>query len=244
MGRALGIALLLNVPSVVLAGLGLQVFRSAVPPGLQAIIRSPLWPLLVVGTANIPLLGYELRITRQVFQGDDLPLPAWSDISGILRDGALLWVVITSWSVVSRSIEYISGSRYSGDNLSVLAVLGILAEATVYILIQPAAQGRLAATMSLRAGMEPASILSALAGHLWQYVRLALVLLVLFGISIVIGIALVLLVSSVAGQPLGQATWRSTIELSISLAWLVTGPYVRFVLAHLIGQIASKTSPR
>lgn len=237
--RVLGIALLLNVPIVLLTALGFQIFSPTLPSELQVIVRSPLWSLLLLSIVNVPLYGYELRITRQVIQGHDLPLPAWSDLSGILRDGVLLWVVVTSWSLLSFLVEYVTGSQDPNSSSSVLVLISSLIGAVVTLFIQPAAQGRLAATGSLRAGLEPASVFGALAGHLGKYFRLALVTVILAGIGFAIGIALVLIAAYAAGHIRGTSAWRSIVELGILLPLLMVGPYFRFVSAHLIGQIAS-----
>ncbi len=240
--RTLGIAMLLNVLPVVLMTLHFPSTSSAAPREWQAVVSSPLWSLLVVGAAGIPLSGFELRITRQVIGGTDLPLPAWSDVRGILRDGLMLWAVLAPWTLLSTIVDQITRRLDQTAAVGLAAQLASLLIVVLTSLAILAAQGRLAASASLAAGLDLIAILRTLLGNLGAYLRLALVLVVLGGIAVAVGVGAVLLVERALIPARGLSALLASVEHGIAVTALLFGAYGRMVVAHLIGQVYARTT--
>jgi hypothetical protein len=242
--QKLGVAVILNMFPAALVMVGLLSRYGAVPPMLATAANSPLWPFLT-GLVGIPLSGYVLRITRQVVAGHDLPLPDWSDITGILRDGLMLWAVITLWQLPVVILEYLSGLS-DGDPLAltlgeVLLALGGLLVTPVTLLtqmIQPAAEARLAATGSFVAGIDVVAAVRVVGANIGGYVRLWLVTVVVLLISWGPGLGLVMLGNVLGGGPLD---WPWVVAAGLVVGNVILGPYTSFVLYHLTGQVYART---
>jgi hypothetical protein len=241
----LGLAMVLNILPVTLGNLSslsrLGLF--VLPPPLAALVNSPFW-YIATGLLAVPLSGYMLRVTRQVVAGQELPLPAWSDVSGILRDGLLVWGLVSLWDLPLQILQDLSGlsSRSTGDRgPSALAQLLLVLVLIVIGVIMPAAEARLATTGSFMAGMDIGAAVRTVRSNIGGYVLLMLV--TAGGGLIVIGLAmgLVVLITILTSHPLGLS---QTVTLGILLLGLTLGAYTGFVLAHLSGQVYAQARRR
>jgi hypothetical protein len=224
----LGIAMLLSLP---LAGLWL----------VYAAVRNiggPLGPPLlaaVVSLAAVPLLGFCLRITRRVVAGSDLPLPEWSDVGGVMRDGLKLWVVTSMWWLPVTVIGFVEDvlSPGTGDD-GPLALRGLAAVAGfVVLIVQPAAEARLAATESVTAGIDVTAAIHTVRRNLGGYLLLLVIALVIACIGLAAGVGLSaglvwLAWNAVGGQP--------RVGDILIIVFLLAASYAGFVFAHLSGQ--------
>lgn len=226
------IAMLLNVVPTCLTSVGSFRSVTAIASLPDAVTVSPVWPI-AASLTSVPLFGYVLRIARNVIAGNDLPLPDWhKDVPGILKDGLLLWVVITVWQLPLTILDLVPRVNATIGENGTVAVLSSLLGVAIFF-TQPAAEGRLAASGRLTAGLDVASALDLVRISVWAYLKLALAIVVGGAISIAIGIALVMLVAT----PLGiLLEWRDRVEAGIVAAFLLLSPYGQFALYHLTGQ--------
>jgi hypothetical protein len=236
----LGVAMVLNILPVTLGNLSslsrLGLF--VLPPPLATLASSPYW-FLATSLLAVPLSGYLLRVTRQVVAGQDEPLPAWSDVRGILRDGLLFWGLVSLWSLPAQILRDLSdfSSRSTGDRGSPMLAQAQLLVVLVVLVIQvimPAAEARLATTGSFVAGIDVGAVVRTVRANFGGYVLLWLV--TVGGGLIVIGLAmgLVALITILTGHPLDL---QRTVTLGTVLFALTLGAYAGFVLAHLSGQV-------
>src|SRR5262245_27395687 len=116
----LAIASALAAPPGILTLLGPLASRGIVHSTLGRLAVSPLWTILV-SLIGVPVLGFALRITRNVLDGVEAPLPSWDDFGGLLHDGVRLWAVITVWSLPILFLKPVSGPFLS-VGISLLAM--------------------------------------------------------------------------------------------------------------------------
>ena len=51
------------------------------------------------------LLGYMIRIVRNVMAGNEKPLPGWDDLGDLLKEGLILAVILIIWAIPSWGIS-------------------------------------------------------------------------------------------------------------------------------------------
>jgi hypothetical protein len=186
----------------------------------------------VLGLASVPLHGYALRIARNVIVGSDVPLPDWDDVDDLLRNGLKLWGAYTLWGLPAMLVA-LTAAGLGGSQARILAgfatVVGI-----IVVILQPAMEARLAATLSIRAALDvPAVWRRAWHNRAW-YLRLLLVVGV--GLAIVTGLSYLLVWTALRGSGGTPEVTDLAIPAGI-LAQIVASPYVLFAYYHLIGQV-------
>jgi hypothetical protein len=182
--------------------------------------------------AVVPLFGFDLRIMRRVVAGTNVPLPTWSDLGGIARDGLKLWVVTSLWMLPETTTRLLGDALASetGDDQP-LALRGlVLLIGLVVLIVQPAAEVRLAATGSVGAGLDVRAAFRTVGRNFGGYL-----LLLVLGISALVifslALGLVWLAWSASG---GQPSLVEVVTVGIATGPLI--PYYRWVSAHLYGQ--------
>ncbi|MFN8593710.1 MAG: DUF4013 domain-containing protein [Thermomicrobiales bacterium] len=231
--RTLLIAILAGAPAAILGGVGLLGAGAPLDPRLANAASSPFWGVFT-SLLSVPLFGYVLRIARNVIEGEDRPLPSWADPGSIVRDGLNVWVVIVLWGVPRTVFDLLRRDPAPSDGFALLLVTvfaGVFS--AIDFAVSPAAQGRLAATGALVAGLDvPAAFVTFRKG--WRnYLTYLLVSTCCFLVFFGVGISIVVLGQSLAGH---QSSLRQGISAGLALTWLLIGPYVLFVDYHLIGQ--------
>lgn len=220
------IASALAAPPSILSLLGLLATRGIVHPALERFAASPLWTILV-SLIGAPVLGFVLRITRNVVDGAETPLPAWDDFGGLLRDGVKVWAVITTWSLPILFLRPVSGPIL-GVVISVLAMF-----------LQPAAEARLAVTDSLASAFDLTAVVTLVRRNFSRYLQLLIVpILGIFLVGLVLGIAGLLVWQLIDGRP----GVREVGIVSVLLGLLTLMTYGRFVLYHLYGQAYARAA--
>jgi Protein of unknown function (DUF4013) len=242
--RKLGIAMLVNLVPTALLVFGLLSTRDVASAVMGSADPSTLWSTLP-SLAMIPLNGFVLRITRNVVAGVDVPLPEWADLGDILRDGFKLWGVIMVWSLPERLVAYASGSfsgNSGGEGIPVLDALAGVISLTVLV-VQPAAEARLAVTGAFRAGLDVAAAFETVRRNLGGY----LLLLLVTGGVVLIGFALSAALVALAWWTIGLQSDSGSVRVagitSLGLTLAVFGPYLAFVVAHLSGQAFAWANP-
>ncbi len=117
---------------------------------------------VIVGLAGVPVSGYALRIVRGVAAGSDVPLPGWSEFHGLVRDGLKAWGVVTVWTLpgtLGEIAEGIGPGEADGDGRLALRCLVTLM-GLVLLVVEPAAEARLATTGSFAAATAGAAVLA------------------------------------------------------------------------------------
>jgi hypothetical protein len=222
----LALVMAIAAPAALIASLGLLIDWTALHPALARFGTSPFWSILT-SFLSVPVLGFGLRITRNVLRGDDVPLPSWDDVGGILRDGVKLWAVVTIWSLPVIFLTPISGM-----------VLGPIITVVIAI-FQPAAEARLAATGSLASSLDLTAVVGIVRRRLSLYLRL-------LGVSMggtLAALALCFLLVLAVWRTAGGAP--SVLELSAvatAVAFLTLWPYGQLVLYHLYGQVYARSA--
>lgn len=235
----LAVAMLLNiVPTLLMA---IAQFRGI--PGLMTIppelTTSPFWAVLT-GLTTVPLFGYGLRVARNAIAGHDLPLPAWADITGVLQDGLKVWALISIWGIPAMVLQQLTGFDASNEDVRLLVFLAVPVTLLVSI-VQPAAEGRLAASGSLRSGLDVGAALRLVRANKGTYVRLFLVALAGLAVGVGLGVIASLVVWPLLHLPSDR---RSRIAAGFVLASLFLRPYGLIGLSYLIGKVYAQASPR
>jgi hypothetical protein len=240
--RKFGLAVLLSVTASML-GVWSLLRDVGVVPG-PALLSSPLFAP-VSSLAFIPFNGFLLRITREVVAGSDVPLPAWSRIRGILRDGGKLWTLVTVWSLPGITARLMVGNagRVSGEQGSGLDTLISLGENAI-LFVEPAAVAWLATTGSLAAGLNVRAVLATVRHNVGGYILVFLVTIGVFLLSVGLSAILLWLAWQGTGRALTQAAMPTFFAISVGIALLVFAPYLRCVEHHLYGQAFVEASHR
>ena len=230
--RTLGIVALLGLPPAALNLLRATLFANRV--STDDPIPSALFGV-VVGLAGVPVSGYVLRIVRGVAAGADLPLPGWSDVGGLVGDGLKAWGVLTIWTLPRTLLELLGGlgsGEADGDGRlplrALVALMGL-----ILIVVEPAAQARLATTGSFAAGLDVGAVFGTVRRNLGGYLVLLLVALIggVAALGLVVG-----LVWAAWGTAAGQPDVRDVTRVGAALGPVSVGPCFALVLAHLSGQ--------
>jgi hypothetical protein len=185
----------------------------------------------VAGLAMVPVSGYGLRLVRGAAAGADLPLPGWNDAGGLVRDGAKLWVVITIWGLPWTVREFLPRDSGGGALGALFLLLGLAQLAL--LVVQPAAEARLATTGSLAAGLDIGAAFGAVGRNPRGYLVLVVVTAALTVAGIGLSVGLVWLAWSAAG---GTPGLLEVLGVGVALGPATVLPYGVFVLAHLTGQ--------
>jgi hypothetical protein len=239
----LGIAMLLNLLPTAMIAYRQLVMEDGDPQSAE-LLGNLAWTG-VTTFAMIPIYGYLLRIVRNVVAGADLPLPEWTDVQRLLRDGLALWGIVFVWGLPGNLLGSAAGTASGEDDtgrilLSLLGMLLVLVVVYAVLIVQPAAEARLAVTGSFLAGLDVRAALATVRRNLGGYIRLLLVTLVggvgIFGI----GFGLVWLVQAATG---GAPTFSRVLTIATILVGLTLGPYLQFALYHLYGQVYARAMP-
>ena len=225
--RTLGIVALLGLPPTVLNLLRATLLEDRLPGGSLTSV----WFGGFVGLAAVPVSGYGLRLVRGAAAGADLPLPAWSDPAGLLRDGLKRWGVTTLWGMPGSLFTLARDPGDRGGLIVLDLVLGLVV--LISLVAQPAAEARLATTGSFATGLDVGAALGSVRRNLRGYVLLVLATLVLGSVAAGLGTALVWLVRSALG---GQPGVRDAFGAAIALGPATWGAYGLFFGDHLVGQ--------
>jgi hypothetical protein len=231
--RKLALAMMVNLVPVLITGWGLFTTSSGAIPMLGGSAPYSLWSV-AAGLTRIPLNGFLLRITRNVVNGVDVPLPAWTDVGDLLRDGVKLWAVITLWSLPHNLV------RSAADAFAIPALL-IDVIVLVVLFVLPAAEVRLAITESLRAGLDVVAAFRTVQRNLGDYLRLALVDIGATLVTLAVSAGLVLLVRPALTGVLDFRSIRTSIIVIITVWGMAFGPYLSFVSYHLAGQAFARS---
>ena len=159
----------------------------------------------------------------------DAPLPEWSNIGGIVRDGLKLWFVASVWGLPS-SLTLLTDVGPLGLRVLVLLV-GIAA-----FIVEPAARVRLATIGTISAGMDVGAALRTLGRGPGGYVLLPLAAAVPGTLSLGMSSVAVWLVWGTLG---GQPSFRDVLPAAITLIFVI--PFPRWVIAHLEAQAYRRT---
>lgn len=238
----LGVAMLLNLLPTALSGY--WQLRVAWDGGTLSAdpVGAFVWNGLTT-FAMIPLYGYLLRIVRNLVAGTDLPLPEWSDAGRLLRDGLSLWGIVVLWGLPSTLLgaivdPFIVGADLGRVMVGLVFMLFVLVVVFAVLVVQPAAEARLAVTGSFRAGVDVRAALATVRRNRGGYVRLFLVTLA-GGLGVAgIGFGLVWLAKSALG---GATEFQNVLGVSSVVVAATVGPYLQFVLYHLYGQVYGRT---
>ncbi len=161
------------------------------------------------------LLGYVLRIIRQVVAGSDLPLPEWEDWGGLFVDGLKLFGVGFVWSLpvslLSACLQFGLASADDSGTASLLANCITLPLSLAVALVTPAAYGRLAMTGSFAAGLEVGAVLALVRDNIGDY--------------------LIVLLMTIVGSLIAAAG-----IVACCVGVLATTAYAALLTAHLTGQ--------
>ncbi len=199
------------------------------------LVSGPLAPTVsgaISGLASVPLSGFALRIMQRVTAGTDLPLPEWSDLGGITRDGLKLWAVVTLWGLPATLARLAGDALSPGPGDGPPSLRGIVLLVTLVVLVvQPAAEARLATTGSVAAGLDVGTAFRVVGRNLGGY----LLLLVVVGLGAAVWFGLSMSLVWLAWRTVGgQPGVRDILNVGIAVAILF--PYFQFVLYHLYGQ--------
>ncbi len=178
-------------------------------------------PLLIV-------LGYQVQLLRSVAGGEDMRLPAWDRLRVKLAQGAELLLVslfyalpliIVLGATITLGIAAGGGVHGALRGLAVLLfMLGwvlTVGAALAFMLVMPAAAGRLAVTGRMREAFMVGTVLATVRANIRQFTVVLLVSVLLFSFLAPLG-----LVACCIG---GTVTWL----------------YSLLVTAHLYGQLAA-----
>jgi len=195
---------------------------------------------LISLATSILVLGYGLRIARQVTAGVDLPLPTWTDWGGLAFLGLKGVVVGLAWfliPIVLAAAVWIGAIAGAGDGgaaglallLSCLTLLLFLALAVML----PAALTRTAATGSLGEGVNVPAVFALVRANLGDYLLL-LVLWIAVGIAAaLVGVVLGLLVGAIFGGSEAGTWLRLTVTGLLNAVFQL---YFGAAIFHLYGQ--------
>jgi len=197
---------------------------------VSKLLIGALFVLASAVVVGIPfLLGYMVRIVRNVMQGKEKPLPGWDDLGDLFKEGLILAVIFVIWAIPSWGIsvfQSIIGALLS-TSYDMVRVYGVLSTCLgclsalwglVMAIFTPALVTRYANAPEFKTGFEFA--------ELWQFTRDNLGNIV---IALLLG-ALAVFVSSFG-------VILCVIGVFATLFWAYT------IVAHLYGQVyvAQKT---
>jgi len=164
-------------------GVGVDVGRA-----FGFVFRDPRWVakvaiggllVLVPIIGWLAIYGFGVRITRTVINGQDEPMPEWSEFGGLIGDGFKAFVATFVWSLPATVLQWI-GSASDGGGGFAFACLGALVSLAVGF-VTPAVVAHVAAGGSIGAGLDVKAVLATGQRGLGNY---AIVLLM----SIVLGL--------------------------------------------------------
>ncbi|NKQ37848.1 MAG: DUF4013 domain-containing protein [Chloroflexi bacterium] len=181
------------------------------------------------------LAGYTVRLTRNVMDGVEQPLPEWTDWGGLFMEGLYIFIAMFVYSlpfvlVVCCSVLFIAmagGAEGSGaeDLIAGLGALGMflvaclsMIWAVLLLVVAPVVFIQFARTGELSACFQFSEIMALTRENIGD---ILLTVLVIFGVSFVLGFLGIIPI----------------IGVILSLAARI---YVGFVTGHLYGQLGAK----
>jgi hypothetical protein len=187
--------------------------------GLRFVVEDPDWlkkmliggafTLLAAFLVGAPfVMGYFVRLVRNVARGEERPLPEWNDLGGLFMDGlravvvtvvhvvAALIVPLTLGGVMIAVVAMSAHSGGGGDVIEALAGVGIVAAwalgglmMLLALLYVPAALLRFILYDRVSAAFEPREVLAIIRRNLGNYF-LALVLYLVTNFASQLGVVL------------------------------------------------------
>ena len=168
------------------------------PDWIKKVLIGGAFTLLAVPLVGAPfVMGYWVRLLRNVARGEVRPLPEWEDLGGLFGDGlrglgvylghlvALMALPASAGCVLALMVGFLGGAVRSGrgsDAAGMLAgvgMIGVYAVGAVLMMVLtvyvPAALLRFALYHKMRAGFEPREVVAVIQRNLGNYL-LALVL--------------------------------------------------------------------
>lgn len=194
---------------------------------------------VLFGVFLIPIMvvvGYQIRIIRNVIDGKDRPLPEWDEFGQLLVDGAVMFVAGFVYSLpiilISVCSAVVNASLFDGsadtEGIGIVATIALSCLSILYGLalavIIPALYILYARTGELGSLFRFAEVIATARENLVDFIVVVLINLVA---NMVVGFAAILVAITLCGP---------FIVLLAGTAW------VMFATAHLYGQIARKTS--
>jgi hypothetical protein len=197
---------------------------------ITKVLIGGLFVLASIVLVGIPILaGYALRTMRNVMNGVEKPLPEWTNIGDLFKEGLYLAVIIIIWAIpviLIACIFGIAGGLAGSSNSSAGAnAMGLLSTCVsclaglwslaMYVFM-PALFIRFAEKPEIRTGFEFA--------ELWAFTRA--------NISNIIIAVLLGLVASLAASVVGS--------IACGVGTFFTSFWAYTVMAHLYGQVGLK----
>lgn len=200
--------------------------------GALLLLVSLVFSIVLVGILPaLVLSGYSVAIARNVGRGEELPLPQWEALTGMLADGFRLAVAYFVWGlpILVLLLPGLLLSAAAGDNNAlatvaalVLAVCGCLAfiYGIFLALLSPIIMWQIADEERLGAAFDFSRILSILRANLGQVIILVVVLLAAQLVAALVGLLL------------------------CGVGVLVTSIWGLWVEGHLVGQLGRLAGSR
>ena len=143
---------------------------------------------IIAISPSILVQGYQLHLMRNVIAGSERPLPEWSNLSGMLKDGLYFLLISLGYFlpliVIFIILSLVTGATTGPTNRdpsaaaaaaaamfsswSILCCLGTI-YAFAVVLVLPAAYGEYLATNNLQAAFNIPRILAMVQSNLSQY---------------------------------------------------------------------------
>ena len=179
------------------------------PDWIKKILIGGVFTLLAAVLVGAPfVMGYLVRLTRNVARGEPRPLPEWDDLGGLFMDGLRALAVYLGHFVAALILPLTAGglllvvitaSSHGGSAGDVIGTMAAFAMALVYALAGvlmlalmvyvPAALLRFALYDRVSAGFEPREVVGIIRRNLGQYL-LAVVLYLVANFASQVGIIL------------------------------------------------------
>ncbi len=181
--------------------------------------------MFLLGFLIIPLLivvGYGVRVTRNVIEGAEKPLPDWDDWGGFIKDGLMMAIIFIGYAIPIFLLMILGGVFSAlgnrGGAAAIFALIGFLFSCIQFIysialaLILPGIVGRYAATGEIGAAFAVGEIFQSFKENVGLYLMAFVVYLV----------------AQIVGS-LGM--------IACGIGVLFTAFYSQLIVAHAYGQV-------
>jgi hypothetical protein len=165
------------------------------------------------------MIGYTLEITRNVYLGQDVPLPEWDELGSYLVRGLLLSIALLIWTLPLLTIAaaIVAGAlAASGSDTLVVIVSGVVVVLLWIVIagvVYPLVMGRYAFSRSFADMLQVDEVVREARAVFPSLLYVALLVLGIYLTAAIVGAAALL------------------------VGMLVTIPFAMFVVAHLYGQV-------